>query len=299
MAKRYAGRLRLRQPPPVHVSAYLGSAQLATTLVAADQKEAELHIDPDRLRAAHGRIRFRLLDPETGGPIRKCGVSSQSHSSHYSQQPDQTGTWTSPPLAPGAHDLIVYAEGHEAMPLYCELAPGQTADLGELRPGRIVPGRNGMLRDSQGAGVEGSIAAIPLDGVQARSRGVTTFAANASGMFRLERLGPRRHLLIGQKDLQKGWTVIDLRQPGADVEIRLQPTYPVTLENRLGPFDTYELVVLEASGFRVHDAFVHAGTTRSFRLPAGDYRGELHSLGRPAQTIPFSVTAQGGVLRIP
>lgn len=295
----FTGVLELDQPPPAHASAMLRGRVLASARIDARTRELVLVIDPDRMQATLGALRFRLLDAPTREPIAQAGVRLYECS---------TGEWANPVIAeldqgrferlrlpPGEYQLQIRVPGFEHPVRTVRIEPGRATDMGDLlvTEGGLVRGR---VVDETGGGVSVRLVWSPVETGDGPTY-VGGTRSNNDGGFALAEL-PVRGVLLLIDDPEWALDPVPIRalpveaQDAEPLDFVARRGTRVTVRQRLAGDAELDLLLRRADGTAIWSTHDLQPATHAMRLVPGTYTLEARRDGMPLMTRAIEVVSE-------
>lgn len=162
-----AGSLQLAAEPPLWAGLWVHGVPARATTIHAGDTELYFSIDQADLDAALATVRFRLVDKDSGAPVReaeatlKADISAHRRKDLSSQPPGEDGLYVFERVMPGQHELTVL-RGANLVQRRIALAPRQELDLGDLPIG-TEPGVTLRVVDAAGRPVPAWVEIAPLE----------------------------------------------------------------------------------------------------------------------------------------
>jgi hypothetical protein len=288
-----SGTLLVRGDLPVHVSACLRSAVLATVRLAEPPEKLEIAIPVEAVLESLATLTFRLTVPGRDAPPEEVSLSLSDRQSMTQTKFERDGDrFTVRHAVPGELQLRIAAAGDlETHVRNVLLAPGRTLDLGTIRLAKAVL-LSGRVVDAAGEPVGGAqVTSYDLERPWAEQRG-TPFLETTDhrGAFRL-RLGPRRYA-IGVAARGKARTVVeaDLTAGFSDeIVVRLPECGKLRLVTSGEAAYPKFLCIEDAAGRVIYGITLLGAWPRDIHLPPGDYRLRVRQPDRRETTRDFTV----------
>ena len=162
-----AGSVQLLAEPPLWAGLWVHGVPARATTIHAGDTELYFTIDQADLDAALATVRFRLVDKDTGAPVREAETTLKADTSAHrrkdlsNQPPGEDGQYVFERVVPGQHELTVL-RGANLVQRRIALAPGQDLDLGDLPIGS-EPGIPMRVVDASGQPVRAWVEIAPLE----------------------------------------------------------------------------------------------------------------------------------------
>ena len=203
-----------------------------------------LTVDPSMLRSLEGTVTGQLIDPTSGAGVLGEVVWSTDPiplgPDQFDSAPD--GTFRLDGMQPGEHYLIATAEGHATVIVEARLEPGAVLDLGDVSMPREVK-LSGTVIDADGNPTPAHVMHGDVDANTGRIQWhqQNAYLAGRNGRFSASRLAPGRHALrvdaLGDfwrsdrdRSQRSRVLIVDVESGElAELELRLEPTTPVTI----------------------------------------------------------------------
>ncbi|MBI5852816.1 MAG: hypothetical protein HZB39_17530 [Planctomycetes bacterium] len=132
LPKRYAGTHSLPVDVPLHISAVLRSAVLASERVEPGQEELRLVVGVDDVARSRCRVRLRVIDGASGAVVTEARVALNTTQSVGAGDAVDGDGRIELTAGPGVHRLDVLAASTRSSAWNLDLAPGAVVDLGDV-----------------------------------------------------------------------------------------------------------------------------------------------------------------------
>jgi hypothetical protein len=275
LPKRYAGHLELPEDVPLHVSAVLRTAVLATERVQAGQPEVKLVVPLDTVLASLCSVRLRIVDGTTGEPIPGARVGlSDAQRSGGGQPVDAEGRIEMVHQRPGLLNLDVTAKQRAAASWNVELAPGVAVDLGDVPLLPPVDLKLELAGCEVGTEISLSLRTLERPPHPALRPRLVHYGNPRDGRFSAP-VAPGRYLLRAAGGGRVAVLAIDTRALNMEpLVVRLQPDAKLRLVPP-GAGRAVEVTILDHSGRSMWHRWINAAQPFEVSLPPGHYAAEI------------------------
>lgn len=297
------GELELRVDPPAHVGLMLRQTVLAQQIVSAGDHEVLFEFTPEELLAHCGSVRLEVVSATNGQPLPKAsvGIGHAQGGGGGGGALGEGARYEATGLAPGLWELWIQAPEHAPRFERIILQSGQSLDLGTiaLHPVEHVRGR---ILDSQG---KPTSARVHVDALGSRRfpqelLNNYEYRVNAEGELHVP-LGRERYLIRAMSPEHEAAHLLVDATSGhtGELEIRLQPTQQVRIENQASRRDYYLVLVHTLDRLPVWGQTVRHGYAPALHLPHGNYVVDIYRGTTPVRSFALEVGADPVSFRVP
>ncbi|MEM8885657.1 MAG: carboxypeptidase-like regulatory domain-containing protein [Planctomycetota bacterium] len=293
------GELRVKAEPPFHVSAVYMHHVLSTQAVTAPVEELTFVIDQADLDALAATVKMRVMDAETGEPIKgRVGIGDRQ-SSNRGVPIGEDGSVVYPDVPPGLKHLTVFAAGYEFVNTFVRVAEGEV-DLGTLRLHKAGTVEGKVLRpDGKPTSVRLLVRQLDRMKFPQPLRHGMVMQSDTEGTFKIHQPGRGRYLVLADDDkYARVATVLDAAGGKVnDVVIRLTEGVPAQFEFTYTGKRPYLMTVRDAEGTPLFTYTVRGTWPRTVRLVPGTYELEYSEDGEVLAREEL-VVGSGGVKKV-
>jgi len=289
------GILMVKAPPPFYVNAVFMHFVLMSEKVTGRVEEITFVLKPENIEQLLATVKVRLVDAETGAPVKKGRVSiSDRQSGGMGAQLDGAGVAEQKNVPPGLKELQIWAQGYEAVHNYIRVADSGVHDLGTYRLHKAVE-IAGEIVDEGGKPVAAQLVVRNLDRLdfpQPLSTGMS-YRSDTEGKFKVASVGRGRYLIrASAKGHALGAVIVDTSGGAVDnVRLQLKQGTQVTLKPE-GDGRHHYLVTIRRDGVPYYTRTVRGPWPLKCVLAPGRYQIEVAVDGVAQRTEPLDVGAQ-------
>lgn len=283
-AKQVRGTLLIDVDSPVWVHLLHGHRVLARERIAPPQTVVEFVVDPEDPATQPSKLRGRLLDAETGEPLRSQQVMVTSQGS-ASRKTDDDGRFDGGRLLePGLCRVRVGGPNY-AWDQLVRLEPGVETDLGDIRVERGLR-IEGKVIGALGTERERTVRYEELDELSGElvwNGMLTGTRIEADGSFKIGGLMPRRYQLTieGGGDMARQRHVVDLRSGSvAGLEFVLQRASTLAIAITQPGRRLEKLEIFDGNGVLFGTSKLEPGPPQAFKLAPGNYTLKIRGVER-------------------
>ena len=286
-----AGVLMVKAAPPFYVSAAFMHLVLATKKVTSPVEELTFVIDPEAVENCLATVNVRVVDAESGAPLKARVSISDRQSGGGGLMTDEEGRVTYPNVPPGVKEFQIWTQHYEAVHTFIRVADGGPIDVGTFRLHKAVA-IEGRIVDSEGKPTSARLVVRNLDRMTFPQpmRHARSYQSDTEGKFKIRRVGRGRYLIAASlKDHARTCVVVDTRGGAVtNLQIKIGKGTAVTLEPEPDRSTGY-FVTIRREGVPYVARSVRGNWPIKTTLAPGRYTIEIAVDGEVHKTIPLDV----------